>query len=90
MMVDFDTKNPAFEPDDWEEDIGDNDDLPTLMLDPDVMSSSDWAAVQTYARSSSRPLWMTTTIYGRWGPYTIPWQRPQQVWTRWWWAAMAD
>ena len=48
MMADFD--NPAFEPDDWEGDIGDDYDLSNSLHDPDVdgdnMSSSDGAAVQ--------------------------------------------
>ena len=52
MMADFD--NPAFEPDDWEEDIGDDYDLSNSLHDPDVdgdnMSSSDGAAVQTSIR----------------------------------------
>ena len=52
MMADFD--NPAFEPDDWEEDIGDDYDLSNSLHDPDVdcdnMPSSDGAAVQTSIR----------------------------------------
>ena len=52
MMADFD--NPAFEPDDWEEDIGDDYDLSNSLHDPDIdgdnMSSSDGAVVQTSIR----------------------------------------
>ena len=52
MMADFD--NPAFEPDDWEEDISDDYDLSNSLHDPGVdgdnMSSSDGAAVQTLIR----------------------------------------
>ena len=52
MMADF--HNPAFEPDDWEEDIGDDYDSSNSLHDPDVdgdnMSSSDGAAVQTSIR----------------------------------------
>ena len=50
-MADFDIDNPAFEPDDWEEDIGDDDVLSTSLQDPydDVVKqlSSDRTAVQT-------------------------------------------
>ena len=51
-MADFD--NPAFEPDDCEEDIGDDYDLSNSLHDPDIdgdnMSSSDGAVVQTSIR----------------------------------------
>ena len=35
-MADFDFDNPVFEPDDWEEDIGEDDVLSTSLHDPDV------------------------------------------------------
>ena len=51
-MADFD--KPAFEPDYWEEDIGDSYDLSNSLHNPDIdndnMSSSDGAALQTLIR----------------------------------------
>ena len=43
-MADFDVDNPAFEPDDWEEDIGDHDVLSTSLHDD---MSSEGATIQT-------------------------------------------
>ena len=42
-MADFDIDNPVFEPDDWEEDIGDDDVLSTSLHDDDGASPSDLA-----------------------------------------------
>ena len=42
-MADFNIDNPAFEPDDWEEDIGDDDVLSTSLHDDDGASPSDLA-----------------------------------------------
>ena len=40
-MADFDIDNPVFEPDDWEENIGDDDVLSTLLHDDDGASPSE-------------------------------------------------
>ena len=40
-MADFDIDNPVFEPDDWEENIGDDDVLSTLLQDDDGASPSE-------------------------------------------------
>ena len=47
-MADFDVDNPAFEPDDWEEDIGNDDVLSTALRDPEVDGMlSEGATTQT-------------------------------------------
>ena len=47
-MADFDVDNPAFEPDDWEEDIGNDDVLSTALRDPEVEGMlSEEATTQT-------------------------------------------
>ena len=51
-MADFDIDNPVFEPDDWEEDIGEDDVLSTSLHDPDVdddgTSSSERVTISNY------------------------------------------
>ena len=49
MMADFDIDNPVFEPDDWEENIGDDDVLSTSLHDADDTSgvNSMGTSIQT-------------------------------------------
>ena len=63
-MADFDVDNPAFEPDDWEEDIGNDDDplhCMTLRLTACHQRGQPHKHHCHCNRSSSRPQWMTTT-----------------------------
>ena len=64
-MADFDIVNPAFEPDDWEEDIGDGDNLFTSLHDPGVDDdgmSSEGATIQTSATSSLQQDLLQTAV----------------------------
>ena len=59
-MADFDIDNPVFEPDDWEEDIGEDDVLSTSLHDPDVdddgTSSSERVTIDGTSRSATSSL----------------------------------
>ena len=59
-MADFDFDNPVFEPDDWEEDIGEDDVLSTLLHDPDVdddgTSSSERVTIDGTSTSATLSL----------------------------------
>ena len=60
-MADFD--NPAFKPDGWEEDIGDDDVLYTSLHDPDVDGMSpEGAAIQTPATVSLQQELLQTAV----------------------------
>lgn len=64
-MADFDIGNPAFEPDDWEEDIGDDDNLSTSLHDPGVNDdgmSSKGATIQTSVTSSLQQELLQTAV----------------------------
>ena len=59
-MADFDFDNPVFEPDDWEEDIGEDDVLSTSLHDPDVdddgTSSSERVTIDGTSTSATLSL----------------------------------
>ena len=59
-MADFDIDNPVFEPDDWEEDIGEDDVLSTSLHDPDVdddgTSSSERVTIDGTSTSATLSL----------------------------------
>ena len=55
-MADFDIDNPAFEPDDWEEDIGDDDVLSTSLHDDDGTSSSERVTIDGTPTSATLSL----------------------------------
>ena len=59
-MADFDIDNPVFEPDDWEENIGDDDVLSTSLHDPDVdddgTSSSERVTIDGTSTSATLSL----------------------------------
>ena len=59
-MADFDIDNPVFEPDDWEEDIGEDDVLSTSLHDPDVdddgTSSSERVTIDGTSTSATSSL----------------------------------
>ena len=61
-MADFDIDNPAFEPDDWEEDIGDDDVLSTSLHDDDGTSSSERVTIQTSGTLSLQQELLQTTV----------------------------
>ena len=55
-MADFDIDNPAFEPNDWEEDIGDDDVLSTSLHDDDGTSSSKRVTIDCTPTSATLSL----------------------------------
>ena len=59
-MADFDIDNPVFEPDDWEEDIGEDDVLSTSLHDPDIdddgTSSSERVTIDGTSTSATLSL----------------------------------
>ena len=61
-MADFDIDNPAFEPDDWEEDIGDDDVLSTSLHDDDGTSSSERVTIQTSGTLSLQQELLQTAV----------------------------
>ena len=64
-MADFDINNPAFEPDDWEEDIGDDNGLSTSLLDPAAEGNgmpSEGATIQTPATPSLQQELLQTAV----------------------------
>ena len=62
-MADFDFDNPVFEPDDWEEDIGEDDVLSTSLHDPDAdddgTSSSERVTIDGTSTSVRQELLQT-------------------------------
>ena len=61
-MADFDIDNPAFEPDDWEEDIGDDNVLSTSPHDDDGTSSSERVTIQTSGNLSLQQELLQTAV----------------------------
>ena len=64
-MADVDIGNPAFEPDDWEEDTGDDGNLSTSLHDPGVNDdgmSSKGATIQTSVTSSLQQELLQTAV----------------------------
>ena len=59
-MADSDVDNPAFEPDDWEEDIGNDDVLSTALRDPEVDGMSSEGATTQTSLSLQQELLQTT------------------------------
>ena len=55
-MADFDIDNPVFEPDDWEEDIGDDDVLSTSLHDDDGASPSERVTIDGTSTSATSSL----------------------------------
>ena len=55
-MADFDFDNPVFEPDDWEEDIGEDDVLSTSLHDDDGTSSSERVTIDGTSTSATLSL----------------------------------
>ena len=55
-MADFDIDNPVFEPDDWEENIGDDDVLSTSLHDDDGASPSERVTIDGTSTSASLSL----------------------------------
>ena len=60
-MVDFDVDNPTFEPDDWEEDIGNDDVLSTALHDPEVDGMLSEGATTQTSLSLQQELLQTAT-----------------------------
>ena len=52
-MADFDIDNPVFEPDDWEENIGDNDVLSASLHDNDGASPSERVTIDSTSTSAT-------------------------------------
>ena len=55
-MADFDIDNPVFEPDDWEEDIGEDDVLSTSLHDDDGASPSERVTIDGTSTSATSSL----------------------------------